>query len=77
MIEIVPAKPASIGSPCVNVCTLDDATGWCRGCGRTIGEISNWSAKPPAERRAIRATLPVRMAALATAGAYGSSAAGK
>ncbi|WP_332908780.1 DUF1289 domain-containing protein [Sphingomonas mollis] len=76
MIEIVPAEPASIASPCVNICALDDATGWCRGCGRTIGEISNWSAKPSAERRAIRAALPARMAMLAD-GAYRSSAAGK
>ena len=64
MIEIVPAEPASIASPCINICTLDDATGWCRGCGRTIGEIGNWSAKPPEERRAIRSRLPERMAAL-------------
>lgn len=67
MIEIVPAEPVSIASPCTNICTLDDATGWCRGCGRTITEISNWSAKPPAERLTIRAALPARMAALAAA----------
>ena len=64
MIELVPPEPASIASPCVNVCQMDAATGWCRGCGRTIPEIMNWSAKPPEERRAIRAALPPRMAAL-------------
>ncbi|WP_203308637.1 MULTISPECIES: DUF1289 domain-containing protein [Sphingomonas] len=68
MIEIVPAEPASLASPCVNVCTLDPATGWCRGCGRSIAEISNWSAKPAAERRAILAALPPRMARLAGRG---------
>jgi predicted Fe-S protein YdhL (DUF1289 family) len=65
VIEIVPPEPGSIASPCVDVCTLDDATGWCRGCGRTIMEISNWSAKPAGERLAIRAALPKRMAQLA------------
>lgn len=71
MIEIVPAEPASIASPCVNICTMDQATGWCRGCGRTIREISNWSAKPPEERRAIRAALPERMERLRSASAPG------
>ncbi|MBI0475405.1 DUF1289 domain-containing protein [Sphingomonas sp. MA1305] len=64
MIELVPAEPISLASPCVNICTLDAATGWCRGCGRTIGEISNWSAKPAEERRAILAALPARMRTL-------------
>jgi len=64
MIERMSPEPASLASPCVNVCTLDAATGWCRGCGRTIREISNWSAKPADERRAILASLPPRMAAL-------------
>ncbi len=66
MIEIVPPEPASIASPCVNICQIDQATGWCLGCGRTIPEIMNWSAKPPETRRAIRAALPPRMATLAT-----------
>jgi uncharacterized protein len=65
VIAIVPAEAASLASPCINVCTLDAATGWCRGCGRTIGEISNWSAKPAAERRTILDALPPRMAMLA------------
>ena len=64
MIELVPPELASIASPCVNICQMDAATGWCRGCGRTIPEIMNWSAKPSEERRAIRVALPPRMAAL-------------
>lgn len=67
MIEIVLAEPTSIASPCINVCRMDEGTGWCLGCGRTIPEISNWSAKPPEERRAIRAALPERMTALRAA----------
>ncbi len=60
--EIV--APVAIESPCTLVCTIDTATGWCLGCGRTIPEIMDWSAKPADERRAIRASLPPRMAAL-------------
>lgn len=64
MIDVVPAEPVSLASPCVNVCTLDQATGWCRGCGRTIREISNWSAKPADERRTILVSLPARTESL-------------
>lgn len=67
VIELVPAEPADAASPCVNVCRLDPATGWCLGCGRSMGEIADWSAKPVAERRTIRAALPTRMATLTTA----------
>lgn len=30
-------------SPCINVCRMDDRTGWCLGCFRTIEEIAVWS----------------------------------
>jgi hypothetical protein len=29
-------------SPCIGVCLIDDETGTCVGCGRTIDEIINW-----------------------------------
>ena len=40
-------------SPCINVCTLDDARGLCLGCFRTIDEISAWSRISNAEKLAI------------------------
>ncbi|TKD52082.1 DUF1289 domain-containing protein [Sphingomonas baiyangensis] len=52
-------------SPCILVCTLDDASGWCLGCGRTGDEIARWTAMQPAERDAVMAMLPARMARLA------------
>ena len=60
MIELAPPEPADAASPCVNVCELDPATGWCLGCASTVGEIAGWSAKPVKERRAILAALPAR-----------------
>ena len=68
MIEFVVPEPLSLASPCINICTMDAASGWCRGCGRTIPEIANWSAKPPEERRAILKSLPPRIAALEALG---------
>ena len=29
-------------SPCINVCSMNGATGYCNGCYRTIEEIQGW-----------------------------------
>jgi hypothetical protein len=55
---------AAVESPCVNLCVLDQPTGWCRGCGRTGEEIGHWSAADEPARRAILHRLPARMAIL-------------
>jgi predicted Fe-S protein YdhL (DUF1289 family) len=60
LIEFV----APVASPCVNVCRIDRATGWCEGCGRTIREISRWSGADAPDRDAVAAQLPTRMAML-------------
>ncbi|MBC9034904.1 DUF1289 domain-containing protein [Sphingomonas sp. JC676] len=54
-----------IPSPCTNVCVLDHTTGWCRGCGRTIDEITRWGNVDTADRAAVVAALPERMRKLA------------
>jgi predicted Fe-S protein YdhL (DUF1289 family) len=48
-------------SPCVGVCTLDGATGWCLGCGRSGDEVARWIAMSDAERLACWADLPSRL----------------
>jgi predicted Fe-S protein YdhL (DUF1289 family) len=52
---------AAIKTPCINVCALDDATGLCRGCGRTRDEVAVWSVIGDSERERIMAELPRRM----------------
>jgi predicted Fe-S protein YdhL (DUF1289 family) len=49
-------------TPCINICTLDRASGLCLGCGRTIDEIARWSVMSEAERRHVMAELPARNA---------------
>ncbi len=39
---IVMDNEIDLVSPCVSVCTLDPATGYCRGCLRTDAEIAAW-----------------------------------
>ena len=48
-------------SPCIDTCQIDQRTGWCEGCRRTIDEITRWPAASEAERSAILAELPGRM----------------
>jgi predicted Fe-S protein YdhL (DUF1289 family) len=40
---------------------LDEASGTCVGCGRTVAEIAQWATMSDAERRAVMATLAGRM----------------
>jgi predicted Fe-S protein YdhL (DUF1289 family) len=51
-------------SPCNKVCVLDPVTGFCIGCGRTGEEIGAWLAMEEAERAALVAQLPTRLAAM-------------
>lgn len=57
-LEFTP--PAAVPSPCVNICRIDAATGWCMGCRRTASEIAAWTRISDAERQAILDRLPRR-----------------
>lgn len=58
--ECVPA----IQSPCTNICRIDRGSRWCAGCGRTTAEIARWGSTNDADREAVMAVLPARMAAM-------------
>jgi hypothetical protein len=49
-------------SPCVSVCTLDPASGLCRGCLRTIEEIAQWPRLSSEEKRRVLALVSERRA---------------
>lgn len=57
-------KPSSPkpSSPCTKLCVLDAATGLCEGCGRTREEIALWGSLSEAQRLAVMAGLPERLA---------------
>ncbi len=54
------AKPAGVASPCINICRMHAATGWCEGCLRTIDEITTWSRLDDAARRRVLEGLSPR-----------------
>ena len=50
----------AVPSPCVSLCTLDDARTYCRGCGRSVDEIEAWAGMSTAARCAVRLRLRSR-----------------
>ena len=60
--KLAPQSPAALmESPCVDICTIDQATRLCAGCGRSIDEISRWTSMGSAERRRIMNELAGRL----------------
>ncbi len=49
-----------IASPCINVCKMDDQSGLCSGCFRTIEEIAVWARIDDSRRLGILAAVAKR-----------------
>lgn len=54
------ASAEPVKSPCTSVCKMDERTGWCLGCMRTIDEITGWSVLDEAAKRRVCETLVER-----------------
>lgn len=52
----------AIASPCINVCRMNEATGLCDGCLRTIDEIAAWSTLDDTAKRAVWDAIDARHA---------------
>ncbi|MGL3605213.1 DUF1289 domain-containing protein [Rhizobium sp. G187] len=48
-------------TPCILICSIDDKTGYCFGCGRTREEIGYWTTYSADERRSIMTSLAARL----------------
>ncbi|WP_133496310.1 DUF1289 domain-containing protein [Stakelama pacifica] len=59
-ISIEPA--AQVANPCVGICRIDPDSDLCRGCARTLDEISRWSTVDDAGRQAILDRIAARTA---------------
>ncbi len=49
-----------IQSPCIDICKLDDQTGLCEGCLRTMDEIANWLVFNTAEKQLVLKRIETR-----------------
>ncbi len=50
----------TVPTPCINVCTLDEATGLCLGCARSGAEIAAWAEADAGFKRGVWRSLPHR-----------------
>lgn len=46
-----------VPSPCISLCEMAPDTGLCRGCLRTIDEITSWSSASEDDKRAVWAEI--------------------
>lgn len=49
-----------IASPCIGLCKMDDFTGLCIGCLRTLDEITRWGGASDGAKIAILAAIEKR-----------------
>jgi uncharacterized protein len=47
------ASTAEVPSPCISVCRMDEDSGLCSGCLRTLDEIAVWSLLDAAEKQTV------------------------
>jgi uncharacterized protein len=57
----------AVPSPCTSVCRMDERTGWCEGCARTLDEIATWSVMSDGEKTILWDELAARQVMLAEA----------
>ena len=57
-----PAFDTTIASPCISVCQIDDETGCCIGCYRSMDEIREWPIMSAAEKTEVLTRVAARKA---------------
>ena len=57
------AMACDLPSPCISICRMEPATGFCQGCLRTIAEIAAWSRMDDAGKRGVWRAIELRAAA--------------
>ena len=55
-------KEPPVPSPCINVCTIDEDTGYCRGCFRSLEEVTRWTRLTNEQKQKVVDALPERKA---------------
>jgi uncharacterized protein len=55
---------ATVPSPCINICKMNQQTGLCDGCLRTIDEIVKWGNADNDYKRAVWSEIERRQQAL-------------
>jgi uncharacterized protein len=54
--------PPPVPSPCISVCRIDESSGLCVGCLRTLDEIAVWSTLDDEAKRDVWSVIAARRA---------------
>lgn len=49
-----------VASPCISICSIEEASGFCKGCKRTLQEVAMWLYMSEEEKARVVAQLPER-----------------
>jgi uncharacterized protein len=60
MTVLPPTHGTPVPSPCNSVCLMNEATGFCRGCFRTLDEIAEWGLLDDDAKRGVWTALARR-----------------
>lgn len=60
MSEYIPVRAES---PCIGICSIDESSGYCLGCYRTIDEIKTWFDMGQDEKKSLLTQLEERQQA--------------
>ncbi|MBK4738305.1 DUF1289 domain-containing protein [Noviherbaspirillum pedocola] len=63
MTRYDPTSPGPVPSPCIGICRMEEGTGLCSGCLRTIDEIACWGGASEAVKREVWREIRRREAA--------------
>jgi predicted Fe-S protein YdhL (DUF1289 family) len=74
MFAARPPRAMPMQSPCNRICTIEPNSGLCRGCGRTLTEIAEWTTLTDAARTRVMAELRQRLARMGAQSAAAKSA---
>ena len=56
------AASHQVASPCVSICNINDDSGLCEGCFRTLDEIAVWSQMDNVAKREVWSRITQRAA---------------
>lgn len=59
-VNDTPKGSREVASPCVDICRIDERTGYCEGCLRTIDEIAAWSTLTDVDKRDVIEAVTTR-----------------
>jgi predicted Fe-S protein YdhL (DUF1289 family) len=59
----------ALPSPCMSVCQMDEVTGLCKGCLRTLAELTAWGNADETFKRQVWMNIEARVAPLLKASA--------